>query len=138
MRENPTFEPRTQPARSYQGFGETSGARNSEGYQSTLKEKAKPMMAKRKNELADQIKDTAEVLRETAENLIQHDKSRGGEYAHKAAERLDRYSMYLQNNSVDTIVDDIQRFGRERPWVTIGAAFLLGVAAARFLKSSQR
>ncbi len=140
MRENPTFEPTAQPGRAYQGpgFGETPGPRKTEDIQSTFKEKARPMMSKRKNELAEQIKDTAQVLRETAENLIQHDKARGGEYAHRAAERLDRYSSYLQDNSVDTIIDDVQRFGRSRPWITVGGAFLLGVAAARFLKSSER
>lgn len=137
MRENTTFEPSTQPSRSFEGFEGTTGARRTED-PSMLKEKARPMMAKRKNQLVDQIKDTAQVLRETGDRLIQREKVRGGEYAHKAAEKLDRYSTYLQDKDVDTIIDDVQRFGRERPWLTIGGAFLLGVAVARFLKASER
>jgi ElaB/YqjD/DUF883 family membrane-anchored ribosome-binding protein len=138
MRENSTFEPAIQPSRPYEGFGEIPGGRDTGLKQSPLKEKARPMLSKRKGELAERIKDTAQVLRETGDTLIEREKARGGEYAHKAAEQLDRYSTYLQDNSVDRIINDVQTFGRERPWVTIGGAFLVGVAVARFFKSSER
>jgi ElaB/YqjD/DUF883 family membrane-anchored ribosome-binding protein len=138
MRENTTFEPGRHPSHSFEGLEETTGAHDKGFNRSTFKEKARPMLSRRKGELVDRIKDTVEILRETGDTLIERDKARGGEYAHKAAARLDQYSAYLQENSVDRIIDDVQKFGRERPWITIGGAFFVGVAVARFLKASDR
>ena len=135
MRENKTFESGRSSSRYYD---ETAGAYEPGNNQSAFREKAGPMLTKRKGELVGQIRDTAQVLRETGDNLIGRDKTRGGQYAHKAADRLERYSDYLHQNSVDHIINDVQVFGRERPWITIGGAFILGVAVARFLKSTER
>jgi hypothetical protein len=101
-----------------------------------IKTRVKPMFDERKNRLASHLMDTADVLRETGSRMEQKKQLGGGEYARKAADRLADYSGYLQNNSVDTILRDVQHFSRERPWLIMGGAFILGATLARFMKAS--
>lgn len=103
---------------------------------SEIKSRVKPMFDERKNRLASRLMDTADVLRETGSKMEQKNQLSGGEYARKAADRLADYSGYLQNNDVDTILRDVQQFTRERPWLIMGGAFILGATLARFMKAS--
>ncbi len=103
---------------------------------SEIRSRVKPMFDERKNRLAGRLMDTADVLRETGSKMEQKNQLGGGEYVRKAADRLTDYSGYLQNNDVDTIMRDVQQFTRERPWLIMGGAFILGATLARFMKAS--
>ncbi|HET8780780.1 MAG TPA: hypothetical protein VFM63_00060 [Pyrinomonadaceae bacterium] len=58
------------------------------------------------------------------------------EYGRKAADGLDRLTNYLRQNDTKALVNDLQNIGRRQPALMLGGAFLLGLAGARFLKSS--
>ena len=58
------------------------------------------------------------------------------QYGQKAAEGIERLTNYLRTNDTKALVSEIENFGRRQPALMIGGAFLLGLAGARFLKSS--
>ena len=49
---------------------------------------------------------------------------------------MERFQGYLRNQDVGAIIDDVERMAREQPVMFLGGAFMLGLVAARFLKSS--
>ena len=58
------------------------------------------------------------------------------QYGDKAADGLDRVARYLREQDPKKVLDDVQNFGRRRPALLIGGAFLLGFAGARLIKTS--
>jgi hypothetical protein len=54
----------------------------------------------------------------------------------RAADGIDRIGSYLQQQTGDELLRDVERFVRRRPWLTAGVATIAGVALSRFLKSS--
>lgn len=59
------------------------------------------------------------------------------QYGKKAADGLDRLTNYLRQNDTRALMAEVENFGRRQPALLIGGAFLLGLAGARFLKSSR-
>lgn len=57
-------------------------------------------------------------------------------YVTSAASHLEQFSGGIRDRDVNQIVRDVERFARQQPTLFLGGAFVLGVAAARFLKSS--
>ena len=49
---------------------------------------------------------------------------------------MERFSNYLSEKDSEELINEVEDFARNRPAVFLGAAFLVGAAAARFLKSS--
>lgn len=58
------------------------------------------------------------------------------EYGDKAADSLERLSTYIREQDPKRVLGDLQNFGRRRPALLLGGAFLLGFAGARLIKSS--
>jgi len=84
--------------------------------------------------LASGIDQIADSLRQTGETLTEHDQKLAGEYAQKAAVRVEHAADYLRERNVDEVVRDVQDFARREPALVLGGAFALGFLAARFLK----
>jgi hypothetical protein len=57
-------------------------------------------------------------------------------YGDKAADSLERLSTYIREQDPKQLLKDVQEFGRRRPALLLGGAFLLGFAGARLIKSS--
>lgn len=53
-----------------------------------------------------------------------------------AAEQADRLANYLQTTDAREIVHTVEDAARRQPLIFLGGAFLLGVAAARFMKAA--
>jgi hypothetical protein len=68
--------------------------------------------------------------------MREQDQAPIGQVADKAAEQVERFSGYLQQRDVSQIVGEVEDFARRRPAPVLGGAFVLGMIAARFLKSS--
>ena len=56
----------------------------------------------------------------------------------QAAERIEGAGSYLRDSDSNRILNDVEDFGRSRPWAVLAGATLAGIAAARFLKASSR
>ena len=74
--------------------------------------------------------------RSVAEELRNQGKDQPAKLAEQAADRAERFGDYLQRSDGDTILGDIEDFGRQRPWAVIAGGIALGFAASRFLKAS--
>ena len=115
---------------------------------SQTKQKAGELADKAKGQIVTQLsaqKETATgTLGEVASAIRQvgdgasSDKAFIRDYAQAAADQVEKLSGYLQNRDIDQIVRDTEDFARHQPALFLGGAFLLGVMASRFLKSSSR
>jgi len=58
------------------------------------------------------------------------------EYGDKAADGLERLTTYIREQDPKQLLNDVQNFGRRRPALLLGGAFLLGFAGARLIRST--
>jgi len=78
----------------------------------------------------------AQDARSVADELRRQGKDQPAKLAEQAAERVESLGGYLQRSDGDTILRDIEDFGRRQPWAVIAGGLALGFAASRFLKAS--
>jgi len=60
------------------------------------------------------------------------------QYIRTAGDRVQQAADYLENKDVREVVSDVERFARRQPALFLGGAFMLGLVAARVLKSTRR
>lgn len=100
-------------------------------------------------ERADQQKQTvasgfvsvADAVRRMSDGLREHDQGPVAHYAaelgHALGDRAERAANYLRERDIRQLMSDTEDFARRSPGVFLGTAFVLGLAASRFLKSSR-
>lgn len=83
----------------------------------------------------------AEAFHKLGEHLESRDNDPIAGYTsqvgHALAEQVEKVAGYLDGRDINQIVAETQQFARRSPAVFLGGAFLLGLAASRFLKSSR-
>jgi hypothetical protein len=88
------------------------------------------------NRAADGLGTLAQSLRQAGDQL----RSQEGDFiapcANSAADMVERFSGYLRDTQPRDMMVDMESFARRQPGLFLGGAFLIGFAAARFLKSS--
>ena len=97
-------------------------------------------LSRQKDSAADDLTQVVNAVRRFGESL---GGEQGGpiaryaaEYGDKAAQSLERLSTYIREQDPKQLLNDVQNFGRRRPALLLGGAFLLGFAGARLIKSS--
>jgi hypothetical protein len=100
------------------------------------KARATDAIDERKGTAAQGLGTVAQALREAADKLGEGETGPLGSYADSAAEQVDKVARYLREKDLQTMARDAQTFARRHPEVFLGGAFLAGIFAARFLKSS--
>jgi len=90
-----------------------------------------------REQIADRVRRVSSAVRSAGDQLREQDE-RAAQLADMASQRIDRAAQYVSTLEPQQIVHDVESFARRRPAVFFGGAFLLGLAAARFLKSSQQ
>ena len=107
---------------------------------SQVQEQAGSQFAQQKDNAATDLTHVVQAVRRFGESLAGE---QGGpiaryaaEYGDKAAASLERFSTYIREQDPKQLLNDVQNFGRRRPALLIGGAFLLGFAGARLIKSS--
>lgn len=102
------------------------------------KDQVKSQLSDQKMRAADGLGNLTTALRQTGDVLQQNGlPAPVADYAQTFAGQVDRLSGYLRDKDIDDVVRDIDDYARKNPMVIVGGAFLLGVALARFLKSSE-
>jgi len=106
-----------------------------------VQQQAGSKIDRQKNEAAGELQKLAGAVRHLGDQLgAGHEQGPiahyAAEYGKKAADGLDRLTNYLRTNDTKALVNELQNIGRRQPALMIGGAFLLGLAGARFLKSS--
>ena len=90
----------------------------------------------RSTEAGERVGSTAGDLRTVGEELRKQGKDQPAKLAEQAAQRAESLGDYLQRSDGDTILRDVEDFGRRQPWAVIAGGVALGFAASRFLKAS--
>jgi len=87
--------------------------------------------------VADRVRRVSSVVRSAGDQLRGEDEA-VARYIDMAGDRIDRAAEYLSTMEPQQVVRDVEGFARRQPAVFFGGAFLLGLAVARFVKSSQQ
>ena len=103
-----------------------------------VKESAAAQLTTQKNRGTDALGQVANAVRSSTQKLRdeRHDTIAG--YIDKAADQIDQWSRRLKEKDIDEMMSNVQRLARRQPAVFIGSAFALGLASARFFKSSRQ
>jgi ElaB/YqjD/DUF883 family membrane-anchored ribosome-binding protein len=92
----------------------------------------------RSTQAGEQVSSTAKDLRSVGEELRKQGKETPAKLADRAAEQTEKVGSYLKDNGPDKMLEDVEDFGRQRPWAVLAGGVAVGVLAARFLKASSR
>jgi ribosomal protein S15P/S13E len=90
----------------------------------------------RSTQAGERVSGMAQDARSVADHLRQQGKDQPAKMAEQAAQRAESLGDYLKRSDGDTILRDVEDFGRKRPWAVIAGGLALGFVASRFLKAS--
>lgn len=135
------------PAKNTGAAGNTSGgATETVGAVTTqavgqVKEKAASVIDEQKGNLASGISSVADSIRQIGENIGGKDDNNqiaalAGKYGDTLAGQVEKFSSYIEDRELKELVRDVEQFAKRNPALFVGGAFMLGILAARFLKSS--
>ena len=99
-------------------------------------ERGRQFAEERKGIAAKELGTFGSAIRSAAESLESNGEEAVAGYAHMCAEQLERGSNYLSKRKLGDLYHDANRFARKHPELFLGGMFLVGIAAARFLKAS--
>jgi len=92
----------------------------------------------RSTQAGERVTGTAGDLRSVGEELRKQGKETPAKLADRAAEETEKVGSYLKQKGPDEMLEDVEDFGRQRPWAVLAGGVAVGVLAARFLKASSR
>jgi len=84
--------------------------------------------------LADTFRKTGTDLKQTPQSTPLTDVT--ARYTGTAANQIEKVASYFERKDLKAMMRDTEAFARRNPAIFLGAAFALGMVAARFLKSS--
>jgi hypothetical protein len=118
----------------------TEVAQNAKEVANDFADRARSMVGEQvssaKQMAADRIGGVADALRATGDQLRSQGTGEVGNYVDQAVDKLDQASSYLQTSTFSELVSDVGAFARREPAIVFGSAFVIGMLAGRFLKSS--
>lgn len=88
-----------------------------------------------KEQTSERIRDVAKQLESMSNSLRETDPLTAG-LAESAGRGIESVARYVGSSDPRTLLRDTERLARRQPAIFFGSAFLLGLAAGRFLKSS--
>jgi hypothetical protein len=88
-----------------------------------------------KEQAAERIRDVATQLEHVSDNLREDDPFVAN-LTERASRGIERVASYVSSSSPQSVVRDAEQLARRQPALIVGSAFLLGLAAGRFLKST--
>ena len=104
-------------------------------------DKAANKLDEQKTMLTGGLTTVADSVRQVSENLGSSKTESGlaeaaSKYTGTAAQKIEDAAGYFETKSVREMARDLEGFARRNPAIFLGAAFGLGLLAARFLKST--
>jgi len=101
------------------------------------KDQVKSQITSQKDRTVEGLSGAVRALESTGQQFRNEDLALVANYADSLTGQVRRASDYLSERSVDDIARDVEGFARKNPSLFIGGAFVLGIALARFLRSSE-
>ena len=90
----------------------------------------------RSGEAASHLGDFASAFRSSSESLLGQDKQAPAKLLHELSTRTDRLAGYLETSDAQTLLRDVEEFGRRQPWMVVAGGISLGLMTSRVLKAS--
>jgi hypothetical protein len=90
-----------------------------------------------KSQAADTLTSVANALSQSGQQLKADNPNVPSQYIERAGEQLRRAAENIRNTNVDELVRRTESMARRQPALFLGGAFVLGVVAARLIKSGQ-
>ncbi len=115
--------------------GAGNGGATDSGLLSGIQQRVTSRVDQQKNRAADGLGGIADVFR-SASNELRSDNETLASYVDLAGDQVRRLANHIRERGVADMLDDVHGFARRRPALFIGGAFVVGIALARFLKSS--
>ena len=100
------------------------------------KNRVRDQVDQRSTEAGQRVQTTAGDIRGVGEELRKQGKDQPAKLADQVAERAERVGGYLERSNGDTILRDVEDFGRRQPWAVVLGGVALGIVASRLLKAS--
>jgi hypothetical protein len=88
-----------------------------------------------KEHTGDRIRGVATQLRNVSDSLREQDPL-ASELAERASRGIEGVAQYVSSTSAQSLIRDTEQLARRQPALFFGGAFLLGLAAGRFIKAS--
>ncbi len=105
------------------------------------KDQAASRVDQQRQTLASGLGAVAQAFNSMGNRLRNQDEGPIAQYAAEMGQamggQVERLSKYLQGRNLQELVGDVEGFARRSPAIFLGSAFVLGLAASRFLKSSR-
>ena len=126
--------------------GTTSAAAGSAGQAAggvvdSVRQQATTRLDQGKDTAATGLTSVADAVRRMGQGLREQDQGAitqyAAQYGDALAGQIERLSSYLQGRDVNRLVTEVEGVARRQPALFLGGAFLLGLAGARFIKSSR-
>jgi len=109
----------------------------SDGLMDKLRNGAASQLGAQKDRATDTVSSVTQAVRQSTQQLRDNQHETVAQYVDRAVDQVERFADQLKHKDVNELVRDAQQFARRNPAVFVGAAFGVGVIAARFLKSSR-
>ena len=87
------------------------------------------------NQAATGIESVAQTIRRVSTDM-ETDQPQIAEFASTAADQAENLAAYLRETDVRQMIGSVESFARRQPLLFLGGAFVLGVAASRFIKAA--
>jgi hypothetical protein len=87
------------------------------------------------DQAATGVESVADSIRRVSADM-EPDQPQIAEFALTAADQAQALAGYLRENDVRHIIGNVESFARRQPLLFIGGAFLLGMAASRFIRAA--
>ena len=87
------------------------------------------------DQAASGVETVAESIRRVSSDM-EVEQPQLAEFASTAADQAESLAGYLRDNDVRQIIGNVEDFARRQPLLFIGGAFLIGMAASRFIKAA--
>lgn len=132
------IERETEAARqSAQRVGETV-QRQAEDITSDIQAQAQEMLSGQKEIAKSGLMDVVSAIRRAADDLDQRQQSQFASMARSVAGGLEDFAQAIGRRNLQDMASDVQKFARDHPTAFFGGAVLVGLALARFAKSSSQ
>jgi hypothetical protein len=102
------------------------------------RDRVREQVDQRSTQAGEQLSSAADDARTVGQELRKQGKDRPAQLAEQAAQRAERLGGYLKDSDADTILRDIEDFGRRQPMAIAAAGLALGFLGSRFLKASSQ
>ncbi|MGI8562947.1 MAG: hypothetical protein ACR2MZ_05225 [Candidatus Dormibacter sp.] len=104
----------------------------------SAQEKMREQVNIRSTQAGNQVDSIGQAMRKASDHLSGQGNQLPAKAAEQLAQRVEQLGGYLRQSDADRILGDLENYARQQPLILATAGLVVGVAAARFLKTSSQ